>query len=301
MTMKRSIHGFLHHLSVELGFSPHTISAYRNDLLQLLDGFTRTNTNAWHQITEHDLSNYVLRLQQRGYSPATRSRKVASARSFFGFLRDEGEINTDPTEYLSSPRLGRSLPDVLSEGDVDRLLKMPTGRMQPDVIRDRAMLELLYACGLRVSELVGLNTGDLNANDGSIRCFGKGAKERIVPVHPTAVEVVNDYITKTRPKLVGIDSGDALFLNRRGQRLSRQGCWLVLKRHCKRTGVNKNVTPHMLRHSFATHLLRGGAPLRHVQELLGHSSITTTQIYTHLTSDHVRAEYEKAHPRSSTS
>ncbi|MDA1189392.1 MAG: site-specific tyrosine recombinase XerD [Chloroflexi bacterium] len=296
--MHEAIDGFLSYLKVERGVSPHTLSAYRNDLGQLAEFFSGTPKNKWGKVTEEDLSSYVLILRKRGYSDTSRSRKVASARSFFGFLHDEGTIPADPTEYLSSPRLGRSLPTALSMENMERLLAAPSSDPEPDAMRDRAMLELLYACGMRVSELVSLDMDDINLTEGFVRCFGKGSKERIIPVHPQAVEILRTYIEHARPRLMTGASADALFLNHRGKRLTRQGFWFVLKAHCKRVGIEGKVTPHTLRHSFATHLLRGGAPLRHVQELLGHASITTTQIYTHLTSDHVRTEYDKAHPRS---
>jgi integrase/recombinase XerD len=300
--MYDAVDGFLSHMKVERGVSPHTLSAYRNDLNQLAGFLTkpskgRTRRSDWGQVDERDLTAYVLMLHGNGYSDATRARKVASARSFFGFLHDEGAIPKDPTEYLGSPRLGRSLPSALSIEDMEKLLASPTGS-SPEAWRDRAMLELLYACGMRVSELVSLDVDAVDLHEGFVRCFGKGAKERIIPIHPDAVEILNGYINQARPRLASAKSGKALFLNHRGERLTRQGFWLLLKAHAKRAGIAAKVSPHTLRHSFATHLLRGGAPLRHVQELLGHASITTTQVYTHLTSEHVRSEYDKAHPRA---
>ena len=207
-------------------------------------------------------------------------------------------MSNDPTENISSPRIGRSLPETLSIEDVDSLLTCASQEDTPDSLRDRAMFELLYASGLRVTELVSLNLGDIDLEQGTVRCLGKGGKERVIPVHSGAIAVLRRYIDEARPTLVKQQSERSLFLNRRGQRLSRQGFWLILKAHAKRSGISKKITPHTLRHSFATHLLQGGAPLRHVQELLGHSSITTTQVYTHLTSEHVRTEYDKSHPRA---
>jgi integrase/recombinase XerD len=248
-------------------------------------------------VDESVATAYVLHLSEKGFSDTTRARKIASMKSFFGFLLDEGTVEKDPTENISAPRLGRSLPDALSESEMDRLLDSPEGDEPPEV-RDRAMLELMYATGLRVGELVGLNVNDVDLDTGTARAFGKGSKERLVPVHPGAVEAVGAYLAHGRPGLVRDGAGRALFLGARGTRLTRQGFWTILRRRAAQAGIGKKLTPHTLRHSFATHLLHGGAPLRHVQELLGHASITTTQIYTHLTSEHVRSEYDRAHPRA---
>lgn len=298
---------FLSHLRVERGVSPNTLSAYRTDLVQLadflaggreaIDGPISRTPVKWANVDESAATAYVLRLAERGVSDATRARKIASMRSFFGFLIDEGTVEKDPTENISQPRRGRSLPDALSEEEVDRLLEAPNG-MEPPDYRDRAMLELMYAAGLRVGELVGLDVKDVDLEGGAVRAFGKGSKERLVPVHPGAVEAVAAYLSQGRPKLAGPLADRALFLSARGRRLTRQGFWLILRGRAVQAGIGKKLSPHTLRHSFATHLLHGGAPLRHVQELLGHASITTTQIYTHLTSEHVRSEYDRAHPRA---
>ena len=294
---------FLDYMAVERGVSPNTMAAYRNDLYQLTEYLeTRrqdvTNGHSWEQIGERILSEYLLRLHDLGYSDTTRARKMASAKSLFGFLLGEGIITRDPTESLSAPRVGRFLPEVLTVEEVDRLLTYTSNGDTPEAKRDRAMLELLYATGMRVSELVSLDMDDANFEQGYVRCLGKGGKERVIPVHQQAIVALRQYLDQARPQLTSKRSGDAAFLNRRGDRLTRQGFWLILKGYAARAGLNGKITPHTLRHSFATHLLRGGAPLRHVQELLGHASITTTQVYTHLTTDHVRAEYDKAHPRA---
>ena len=300
---KRSVDTFLNYLAVERGVSPNTLSAYRNDLYQLVEFLESTgpgfdDDGGWSRVNEGILSAYVLHLHEQGYADTTRARKVASARSLFGFLLEEGNIDADPTENLSPPRVGRSLPGTLSVEDVEGLLAEASGGDSPEATRDEAMLELMYAAGMRVSELVSLNMGDISLEGGYVRCFGKGSKERMIPVHPQAVESLRVYLERGRTELANKKSGEAVFLNKRGQRLTRQGFWLLLKGHAERAGINGKITPHTLRHSFATHLLRGGAPLRHVQELLGHASITTTQVYTHLTSEHVRSEYDKAHPRA---
>ena len=297
-----NVDGFLNYMTVERGISPNTLAAYRSDLSQLIEYFNANhfigNGDGWECVNEDMMSQYLLHLHALEYSDTTRARKVASSKSLFGFLLDEGIVSRDPTENISSPRIGRSLPDTLSIEEVDDLLASASRQESPDSMRDRAMFELIYACGLRVTELVSLDLEDLDLEQGSVRCLGKGGKERLIPVHADAISVLRRYIDETRPALVRNSSERALFLNRRGQRLSRQGFWLILKGQAKRAGIDKKITPHTLRHSFATHLLQGGAPLRHVQELLGHSSITTTQVYTHLTSEHVRTEYDKSHPRA---
>ena len=299
--MRESIDRFLSYMTVERGVSPNTVAAYRNDLGQLAEFVGErapdSETRGWSAVDAHMIASYLLELHSRGYSDTTRARKVASAKSLFAFLIEEGVVDTDPMDNVSSPKLGRSLPDTLTVDEVDALLSAPTGD-SPAADRDRAMLELLYASGIRVGELVSLNLDDISLDQGAIRCFGKGSKERMVPIHDRAADLLRAYLGRGRPALAKAQSGAALFLNSRGKRLSRQGFWLVLKRWAEQSGIRKRVTPHTLRHSFATHLLRGGAPLRHVQELLGHASITTTQVYTHLTTEHVRNEYDRAHPRA---
>ena len=300
--MRESVERFLSYMTVERGVSPNTVSAYRNDLHQLAD-FMKSRVrgagvgDGWARVDAQDLTSYVLELHERGYSDTTRARKLASAKSMFGFLLEEGVITRDPTENLSSPRTGRSLPVALTVEEVEALLSTPEGDA-PEDLRDRAMLELLYASGMRVGELVSLDLGDMDLDQSFVRCFGKGAKERLIPIHQQAVQVIKAYLAAGRPALANRRSEDAAFLNQKGQRLTRQGFWLILRRLTIRAGIQRKISPHTLRHSFATHLLRGGAPLRHVQELLGHASITTTQVYTHLTSEHVRTEYESSHPRA---
>lgn len=293
---------FLNYKTVERGLSPNTLAAYRNDLTQFvefLEGFDSSlnGNGSWANVDSDIVASYVLELQHRGYSDTTRARKVASTKSLFNFLLDEGVIDKDPTENVSSPRVGRSLPDALTVDEVDALLAVPS-RDTPESIRDSTMLELLYASGMRVSELVSLNVDDIDLDQHFVRCLGKGSKERLIPLHRHAVVAVTEYLQHGRPLIVGPKSNQAMFLNRRGEQLTRQGLWLILKGLAEKAGIQRRITPHTLRHSFATHLLSGGAPLRHVQELLGHASITTTQVYTHLTSEHVRAEYEKSHPRA---
>ena len=297
--MKKAVDDFLHYMTVERGASPNTLSAYRNDLGQLAE-FAEGSAGAadWRDVTERTMADYALHLRSLGYSETTRARKTAAAKSLFGFLVTDGAIEGNPTANLSTPRMGRSLPEPLTVDEIDRLLSAPSALETPEARRDEAMMETLYATGMRVSELISLNMEDVDLANGSARCFGKGGKERVIPVHDGATATLDFYIKKARPAFVKPNSSTALFISRRGSRLTRQGFWVILKGHAKRAGLDGRITPHTLRHSFATHLLRGGAPLRHVQELLGHASITTTQIYTHLTSEHVRAEYDMAHPRA---
>ncbi len=301
--MREQIQSFLNHLSIEKGFSGNTIEAYRNDLYQVADFVEELATvqgyqPQWASVDRNLLINYILDLKERNYALATVARKVAAVKSFFDFLVADGILQSDPTENLSSPKVGKSLPKPLSAAEVEALLAEPAKLSSPEAKRDAAMIELLYAAGMRVSELVALNMGDVNLGAGFVRCLGKGSKERIIPIHQKAARAIKEYMVEARPKLLHDEGEEALFLNRRGERLTRQGLWLILKAYAKAAGITKGVTPHTLRHSFATHVLSGGADLRAVQELLGHANISSTQIYTHLTSEHVRQAYEKAHPRA---
>ena len=302
--MEESIKTFLQHLVVEKGFSRNTLDAYRNDLGQFKE-FVRERLNGsangsstWQLVDLTMLNDYIADLRGRkGYRDTTTARKVAAVKSFFGFLAGNGFLEEDPTESLGSPRVGRSLPKFLGEDEVTRLLDAAVKTETPEGHRDATILELLYATGLRVSELVSLNVADIDQEESYIRCWGKGAKERIVYLYPKAVTDLKGYLDTSRKTLLGTHKGEtALFVNHRGERLTRQWVWNILKTYSKKAGIDERITPHTLRHSFATHLLQNGASLRHVQELLGHSSISTTQVYTHITSEHLRQEYEKSHP-----
>ncbi len=322
--MREHVDSFLNHLVVEKGFSWNTLEAYRNDLYQLINylqewtpstnswqadsenaqakdspSVSKMSQGGWRQVELGVLTDYISSLRgKRSYRDTTTARKIAAMKSFFNFLVQEGAIEQDPTEFLSAPRVGRSLPKFLSEEEVERLLDQAAKEDSPEGKRDCAILELLYATGIRVSELVSLNVQDTNLQDGYVRCMGKGAKERIAYVYPRAVQALRAYMEEARLLLLSPVEEKALFLNHRGDRLTRQWVWTILKAYARKASLDKPITPHILRHSFATHLLRGGASLRHVQELLGHSSITTTQVYTHLTSEHVRNEYDRSHPRA---
>ena len=299
--MRKSIGEFLVFLAVEKGASANTIAAYKNDLQQLADFIgSRASSDGWRSLSRSDIQDFILNLKERGYTETSVARKVAAVRSFFAFLAAEGSITANPTEGLSSPRVGKTLPKAISPNEIDELLEQPARRSTPEAKRDRAMLELLYATGMRVTELVSLDMDNLNLDPSSpfVRCIGKGAKERSIPIHDHALEAVNGYLEDGRPMMVRNHNEVALFVNRRGERLTRQGFWLILKGYAKSANLGDGVTPHTLRHSFATHMLRGGMPLRNVQEMLGHANISTTQVYTHLTSDHLREVYERAHPRA---
>jgi len=242
--------------------------------------------------------SYLLNLKERGYVATTQARKVAAAKSFFSFMVAEGNMKDNPTQNVGSPKVGRSLPKPISISQVRLLLEQPAKLSTPEAKRDKAMLELLYATGMRVSELVSLNLGDVDTENGFVRCFGKGHKERLIPIYEQVALAVEEYIKETRSQLAHSPDEKALFLNLRGDRLTRQGFWQILKGYAKSANLGSEITPHTLRHSFATHMLSGGADLRSVQELLGHANISTTQVYTYLTTEHVRRTYEKSHPRA---
>jgi len=301
--VKEAVENFLHYLAVEKGYSENTIAAYRNDLHDLASFIEEEAARSgiippWAGFDRQSMLRYLLSLKERGYVPSTLARKVAAVKSFFKFMVAEGIIKASPTEGVSSPKVGRSLPRPISISEARRLIEQPSKLSTPEAKRDEAMLKLLYASGMRVSELVALNLDDVDTKGGYVRCFGKGHKERIIPIAEQAALVVEEYVTEARPRLAQNSEETALFLNRRGERLTRQGLWQILKGYAREAGLEAQVTPHTLRHSFATHMLSGGADLRSVQELLGHSNISTTQVYTHLTSEHVRRTYEKSHPRA---
>ena len=301
--MLEDIRSFLNYLTVEKGFSENTTAAYQNDLHQLAEfareeAARRGSEPSWAGFDRQGVLSYMLNLKERNYSAATVARKVAAARSFFGFLLAEGIIRTDPTENMSSPTVGKALPKPITINQVRRLLEQPARIDTPEARRDGAMLELLYASGMRISEMVALDLGDVDTEGGFVRCFGKGHKERIIPIYEQAARTVKQYTEEVRPKLARGKGEAALFLNPRGERLTRQGFWQKLKEYARSAELDVRISPHTLRHSFATHMLSGGADLRSVQELLGHANISTTQVYTHLTNEHIRRAYEKSHPRA---
>jgi len=306
--VRETVRVFLDYLTSERGLSDNTVSAYGNDLYQMADlleemGDLPDGDRGWESVDQPMLTQYALSLQERGYSATTRSRKIASVKALFNFLFEEGIVTQDPTESLASPRIGRALPKSLSEEEISLLIQEASSGGSLESHRDTAMIEIMYATGMRVSEMVHLAIEDLNLKEKYVRCLGKGSKERLISLHDHAAVILDTYLRDVRPQLLaqrkkgGAREG-ALFLNRRGEQLTRQGFWLILKECGKRANIETTITPHTLRHSFATHMLKGGAPLRYLQELLGHASISTTQVYTHLAQEQVRVEYDKAHPRA---
>lgn len=300
--MQKKIEEFLTSLEVEKGYSENTRVAYKNDLGQFLD-YLKTHADPavsdWGAVKKDNLVAYISHLKaDREYASTTVARKVAAIKSFFHFLVAEGFIKDDPTATLDSPRVKKYLPRAISQQDVERLLDEAAKKDAPRSLRDRAILELLYATGMRVSELVAMNVGDVDMASASVRCFGKGDKERVIPIYERAVQALELYLSKGRLYLLRNAEQKALFLNQRGERLTRQGLWLIVKGYVKEAGIQVPVTPHTLRHSFATHMLRGGADLRNVQELLGHANIATTQVYTQVSNERLREVYDEAHPRA---
>lgn len=287
---------FLNYLRVERGLAHNTVESYHYDLIQFAAYLARKNSTL-KDASEGLVLNYLSCQKERGRSARTLSRYLAAIRSFYHYLLQERYISVDPTQNLTSPKLEKRLPRVLSVQEVDLLLSQPDVRTVTG-LRDRAMLELLYAAGMRVSELTGLNTEHLNLEMGYVRCVGKGGRERIIPIGMVAVRYTREYLLKSRAKLRKNSWEKALFLNRHGKRLTRQGFWKILKGYARKAGIQREITPHILRHSFATHLLENGADLRIVQEMLGHADVATTQIYTHLSQKRLREVYERAHPRA---
>lgn len=287
---------FLQSLSVERNLSPHTLRAYATDLGGFLRWASRENLHVL-DADHRQLRRYLAELDQARYSRRTIARRLAAVRAFYRYLVMRGYSPGSPAAVLGTPKTPRKLPSVAPTELLERLIENPDPATATG-LRDRAILELLYATGIRVSELAGVDLGDLDLAGGALRVMGKGARERIVPLHPMAVRRVREYITSGRPQLLGSRSADALFLNRRGSRLSDGGTRRMLGRHLADIGSEMHLTPHALRHTFATHLLEGGADLRTVQELLGHVALSTTQIYTHVSTTHLREVHKGAHPRA---
>jgi integrase/recombinase XerD len=293
---------FLAYLELERGLSRNTLEAYRSDLLQFGDFLGRHRLTL--AATSHgDLAAFLSELASGGperppVAPATLARKVAALRSFYRHLRREGTLEHDPTAELRGPRKTRTLPRVLSREEVTRLLGEPRGA-DPRALRDRALLEIMYACGLRTSEAIGLELADVDLEEGVLCARGKGSKERLVPIGRQAVAALRAYCRSGRPLLLGAGVESRLFVNRRGTRLTRQGLYKIVQGHARRAGLQEKMSPHTLRHTFATHLLAGGCDLRSLQEMLGHADLATTQVYTHLSAERLKDAYFSAHPRAS--
>jgi integrase/recombinase XerD len=292
---------FLAYLEFERGLSRNTLEAYRSDLLQFGAFLGRRRTDVL--TAEHaDLAAFLSELATGGperppVASATLQRKAACLRSFYRHLRREGALQHDPTADLRAPRKNQKLPQVLTRDEVAKLLRAPHGT-EPAALRDRALLELMYACGLRASEAIGLEVGDVDLEAGVLRARGKGAKERIVPIGREAVLATRVYVERGRPALVGLRDEPRLIVNRRGGGLTRQGLYKIVQRYAREVGLEGRMSPHTLRHTFATHLLAGGCDLRSLQEMLGHADIATTQIYTHLSAERLKDAYFRAHPRA---
>jgi integrase/recombinase XerD len=280
MLMDEQVAQFIQYLESERGLSANTTAAYRTDLEQFKLFLVEHTVNDWNAVAHDHILAFMLYLRERRYANSTVARRTAAVKSFYAYLVGGGQVPNDPTEHIDSPKVDRYLPKSMTPNQIDELLELPLKSSTPEGLRDKAMLELLYATGLRVSELVALDTGDLTLKleSGSVRCVGK-SRERHIPISGTAITSLEEYLDIARPALARLSEGvEALFLNHRGKRLTRQGFWLILKGYAEELGLG-DLTPHTLRHSFATHMLSNGADLRAVQEMLGHASITTTQIY----------------------
>lgn len=288
---------FLDHLSVERGLSPRTLDAYRRDVARLISFLEARGIRSPERAGPGDLRDFAYNLKDRGLAATSIRRNLSAVRTYFNFLVDEGAVTADPTDRVEMPRIWRRLPHALSRTEVERLLDAPDpGHWL--FWRDKALLETAYASGVRVSELTALKVRDVDVEEGLAVVAGKGAKERVVPVGRAALRALDVYIREVRPRLARGSAEGALFLSARGRPLSRMGVWKILRRHVERAGIEKAVTPHTLRHSFATHLLEGGADLAAVQEMLGHADIATTQIYTHVEREYLRDVHRRFHPRA---
>ncbi len=286
---------YLTHLVVEKGLAENTLAAYENDLKSLLD-FLDASSLTLDKTDKATLFLYLTHLRARGLTGSSLARRLSGLRGFFEFLAERGRMDSDPARLLASPKLPKTLPEVLSREEMEAILALPDPGTKLGG-RDKALLELLYAAGLRVSELIGLRVLDYDPQAGLVRVFGKGSKERLVPVHDRAQEVLEHYLAHVRPQFGPQE--DAIFLNRSGKSLSRMGIFKLIGRYAKQAGVTRQVSPHTFRHSFATHLLEGGADLRTLQLLMGHADISATEIYTHVESGRLRKIHQQYHPRSS--
>ncbi len=294
--MRSHIESFLQYMTVEKRMSANTRQAYASDLTQYASTLTQLEVEDWNEVTRSHIVKHIEELSQAGRASSSLRRAVSSIRMFHHHLKLTGVTTTDPSLYLETPKAEKQLPDTWSQAEVERLLdSVPTS--DPLSLRDRAMLELLYGTGMRVSELLGLDLDDLQFELGYLQCEGKGERARIIPVSSVAQGFVERYIQQARNGLGGRET-EALFLNGRGGRLSRQGFWKMIKRRAKLAGIDKEITPHVLRHSFATHLLENGADLRAIQQMLGHADLATTQVYTHVNKSRLQDVYRKHHPRA---
>ncbi|MDG4655684.1 site-specific tyrosine recombinase XerD [Ectobacillus antri] len=295
--MNDALQDFIHYMIVEKGLAQNTIVAYERDLKGYIQYIQKVEqVVSWQEVKRSHIVAFLHHLKMQNKSSKTLARHIASVRSFHQFMLREHIAEHDPSVHIETPQAERKLPKVLSVAEVEGLLQAPDNT--PFGIRDKAMLELLYATGLRVSELIQLDLADVHITMGFVRCVGKGNKERIIPLGRLATEAISTYIERGRASLVGKYTTNALFLNHQGNRLTRQGFWKILKKLAQKANIQKDLTPHTLRHSFATHLLENGADLRAVQEMLGHADISTTQIYTHVSKVRLKDVYKQFHPRA---
>jgi integrase/recombinase XerD len=296
--MNTELQQFLRYVQFERGYSTNTIAAYAGDLARFQEFIQTSGVVKWEALSPEVLEDFVTSLQDQEYSAATTGRKIAAVRSFLHFLFTEGVVGRELADWLHQPKVGKRLPHTLSRGAVRDLLAAAAVEDTPLGLRDRALLEILYATGMRATEVVNLMVGDIDVARGAVSCVGKGNKERLIPVHPVALVCLKRYIEEGRPFLLRDTAEKTLFLNNLGKPLTRQGLWFLVQYYARAAGLGAWVTPHTLRHTFATHLLDGGADLREVQQFLGHANITTTQIYTEVSSQRKREVYDQAHPRA---
>ena len=284
------------YLSEEKRASANTLSSYIRDLTQFQSWLITNGTADLRKVKKETINEYLLHMNHSGKSPATVTRSTASIKSFYSYMVQSGAVKTNPAKAVTAMKVERKYPEILTNREVELFLEQPKC-VDEKGFRDHAMLELLYATGIRVSELIGLNVGDINLSAGFIRCRSKD-KERIVPLYPAAVKALEDYVKDIRPRIIADENEQALFVNMNGERMSRQGFWKIIKYYQEKAEINKDITPHTLRHSFAAHLLENGADLRSIQEMLGHADISSTQIYTHVIKKQLKDVYNKAHPRA---
>lgn len=287
---------YLHFIRVERQLAANTLASYERDLTAYVQFMQKNQKETLNDITRADIQAYLLYLRQTNKSPRTMARHISSIRSFHQFLLRERLTAQDPTVHIDLPKTTQRLPDVLSVEEVEALINAPHHN-KPQGVRDTAMLELLYGTGMRITECMDLNIDQIHLTMGFVRIFGKGHKERIVPLGQSALTACERYLNEARPQLLK-EPTEALFINQRGKRLTRQGCWKLIKQHAQQAKLQKAMTPHMLRHSFATHLIENGADIRAVQEMLGHADIATTQIYTHVSKTRLSEVYKQFHPRA---
>ena len=294
--MRELIDTFLNYLSVERGLAQNTIVSYQKDLVSYIDFLRARSIDVLSRVTKDDIRNFMLYQKDKGLATNSIARHLAAIKVFHRFLVRERILKTDPSSLIDSPRLWKKIPEILTENEVDALLNQPDIRDKQGM-RDKAILEIFYATGMRVSEAVNLKVDNLNLDIGFLRCIGKGNKERVIPLGKKAISSLKRYLEISRPRLLKNKASESLFLNRFGRKISRQSLWKIIKKYARQARIKKPIRPHTLRHSFATHLLERGADLRSVQEMLGHSNISTTQIYTHINKDRLKAIHRMFHPR----